>query len=369
MSTPANQDLSAAGVISLIESGTYARDVVSTIARGFLPVSHEDLIAILAYLKLHPDPEIAAQAAVSLQEVPARDLFAFAANEEGNADHLLNLLRGTDDNQILEALIRNKAITDEAVIELARTTTGAHVQEVIVINQARILRAPQILDALLDNPALAPDARRRALETKEEFFEKKARLQQLAESLKGFEEDGEPVIAELDLDPIADLLERAAQFDEEAAPPPDLQPEEQEDPKKQAIWTQLPFMTVGEKVQLAFRGDKMVRMILVRERNKLICTSVMRNPRMSEREVESIAGMRNVDEEVLRLIGVRRDWMTKYTIMLTLIKNPKAPVGVVLPFLNRLTLRDLKGLKDDRGVQQVVREMSRKLYIARAQKN
>jgi hypothetical protein len=49
------------------------------------------------------------------------------------------------------------------------------VQEVIVINQARIIRAPQILDALLENPALTPDTRRRALETREEFFDKKAR--------------------------------------------------------------------------------------------------------------------------------------------------------------------------------------------------
>ena len=48
--------------------------------------------------------------------------------------------------------------------------------------------------------------------------------------------------------------------------------------------------------------------------------------------------------------------------------NPKAPAGVVLPFINRLTLRDLKGLKDDRGVQQIVREMARKTYLLRTQK-
>jgi hypothetical protein len=91
----------------------------------------------------------------------------------------------------------------------------------------------------------------------------------------------------------------------------------------------------------------------------------MRNPRMNEQEVEAIAGMRNVDEEVLRIMARRRDWMSKYKILLTLIRNPKAPVGVVLPFVNRLTLRDLKGLKDDRGVQQVVRETARKLYMNR----
>jgi len=40
-------------------------------------------------------------------------------------------------------------------------------------------------------------------------------------------------------------------------------------------------------------------------------------------------------------------------------------VGVVLPLINRLTLRDLKGLKDDRGVSEAVRVNARKLYQAR----
>jgi hypothetical protein len=109
-------------------------------------------------------------------------------------------------------------------------------------------------------------------------------------------------------------------------------------------------------------------MLLVRDRNKLICSAVMRNPRLTENEVESIAGMRNVDEEVLRLIGNRRDWTGKYNIMLTLCRNPKVPVGVVLPMINRLTLRDLKVLKDDRGVTQVVRESARRFYLSRTQK-
>jgi hypothetical protein len=45
------------------------------------------------------------------------------------------------------------------------------------------------------------------------------------------------------------------------------------------------------------------------------------------------------------------------------------PIGVVLPLINRLTLRDLKGLKDDRGVQNTVREMARKAYLMKTQKN
>jgi hypothetical protein len=55
--------------------------------------------------------------------------------------------------------------------------------------------------------------------------------------------------------------------------------------------------------------------------------------------------------------------------MVTLCRNPKAPIGVVLPLINRLTLRDLKFLKDDKGVQQTVREMAKKAFLMRTQKN
>jgi hypothetical protein len=158
-------------------------------------------------------------------------------------------------------------------------------------------------------------------------------------------------------------------MDEVAPPSVTLTELERTDERASALWTRLHHMSVAEKVRLAFRGDRTIRMLLVRDRNKLICASVMRNPRMSEQEAEAIAGMRNVDDEVLRILGSRRDWIGKYKILLTLVRNPKAPIGVVLPFINRLTLRDLKGLKDDKGVQQVVRETAKKLYLSRGAKS
>jgi hypothetical protein len=363
MSATAPGELTATTVIGLIESGAYPRDVVATIARGFLPLGQEDLIGVLVYCSTLDDAEIAGYAQQALTEVPTRALFEFASNEQVDPQHLIRLLGVTHENLVIEALIRNKAVPDAAITDLARRADAA-VQEVIVINQARIIRAPEILEALLENPALSPDARRRALETKEEFFEKKARLEQLEA-----EDEEEPELIEAPLEVIQDLLEHAAQ-EPEAAPASlvQLTDGEQGDPKKMVLWRRLMFMSIAEKVMVAYRGDRTARMLLVRDRNKLICSAVMRNPRMTEREAESIASMRNVEDEVLRILGQRRDWMSKYPIMLTLVRNPKAPVGVVLPFINRLTLRDLKALKDDRGVQAIVRDVARKVYLMRTQK-
>jgi hypothetical protein len=359
MSATAPGELSASAVIGLVESGAYPRDVVATIARGFLPLPQEELIGVLVFLAQSDDEEIAGYARTALaDDIPSRAVFEYASNENLEPQYLQRLLEVTTDDLVLEALIRNKAVSDAAIADLA-LRAEARVQEVIVINQSRIIRAPEILDALLENPSLTADARRRALETKEEFFEKKARIEA---------EEEEEELADLPLDAIADLLAKAAEVTEPVASTVALQESEKADPKKAALWSRVQFMTLGEKVQLAFRGDRSARLLLIRDRNKLVCSAAMRNPRMTDQEAEMIAGMRNVEDEVLRLLGNRRDFMGKYNIMLTLCRNPKTPMGVVMPLINRLTLRDLKGLKDDRGVQHAVRDTARKAYLLRTRK-
>jgi hypothetical protein len=354
-------ELTAAQVIGQLRAGTYPHDVLLTLARGFLPLPQEDLIAVLSYLSLIDDQEAATLAKASLHDIPVRSVHGFASNENASPEHLGLLMRATQDAHILEALIRNRAVSDEAVVELASRADGA-VQEVVVINQTRILRAPQILDALLENPRVTQDTRRRVLETREEFFEKKARIEELKRILG--EED---VIDETVPDEaIADLLELVEKEPVAVLPPiGEVTIEGLELEKKKSLWSILATMPISQKVQLAFKGNKSVRMVLVRERNRLVASAAVRNPRITESEAEQIAGMRDVSEDVLRIIGMRRDWSSKYPVALALSKNPKTPVGVVLPLINRLTLRDLKGLKDDKGVSETVRASARRLYAAR----
>jgi hypothetical protein len=357
-------ELSADVIIERIETGQLPRTLVETIAQGLLPLPQDDLIAVFSFLTAWPDDEISAAARVSLADVPSRNIQAFAGNESAPPAHLALLMRASQDPFILEALIRNRAVTDELVTELAAVADAA-VQEVVVINQARILRSPAILDALLGNPHLSADVRRRALETREEFFDKKARIA----ALQPDEVDEDEPMLSLSEEPIADLLEKAKDEPQGDAPLPQLLETEKLDEKKLSVFSQILLMGVADKVKLAFKGGKTERVILVRDHNKLVCSAVMRNPRMSESEAELIAGMRNVSEEVLRLIGMKREWVSKYNFVIALARNPKCPVGVVVPLINRLTLRDLKSLKDDKGVSETVRSLARKMYTQRSQKS
>ena len=55
------------------------------------------------------------------------------------------------------------------------------------------------------------------------------------------------------------------------------------------------LMTVKDRIKLAMKGDREARSILVRDGNKIVSTAVVHNPRITDKEVESIAAMRTVE--------------------------------------------------------------------------
>jgi hypothetical protein len=360
MESPAGLD--AHELLARIRRDEVPREFVAMAARGFLPFPQEDLIAILAVLSERDDPAIAADARQSLQEIPREGLLVFAHQESAPAPALASLLKAFDDQEIVSALLRNRSMPNDAVVELAGAADG-RIQEIIVTNQRRLIEEPKILDALLANTQLTADVRRRALEAREEFFEKRA-TRDAKRKAEPVEVEQEPLDAEAQqaLDAILEQIDDAEDVPITQTPPADA-PEEEK-----SIWIRIVSMTISERVKLAFQGGRTERSILIKDRNRLVCTAVIKSPRVTESEVESYASMRNLESEVLRLIATNREWMRKYPIMQALVRNPKAPIGVVLPLINRLNLRDLKNLSQDRNVPEAVRRSARRIFVARAAK-
>ena len=97
-------------------------------------------------------------------------------------------------------------------------------------------------------------------------------------------------------------------------------------------------------------------MILIRDPNRLVSAAVIRNPRVSENEVESITAMKTVPEEVLRLIASSRSYTKSYVIIHNLVRNPKTPIAVSMGFLNRIQTKDLRQLSTNKNVPDVIRQ-------------
>lgn len=125
----------------------------------------------------------------------------------------------------------------------------------------------------------------------------------------------------------------------------------------------LATMSVADRLKVAMQGSREERGVLIRDSNRLVSSAVLSSPKLTESEVEAIARMTNVSDEVLRIIGTSRAWTKNYQVISALTRNPKTPVGVALTLMSRLIERDLKMLSTDRNVPEPIRLSARRLVV------
>ncbi|MHC1696491.1 MAG: hypothetical protein AB9919_00115 [Geobacteraceae bacterium] len=125
-------------------------------------------------------------------------------------------------------------------------------------------------------------------------------------------------------------------------------------------------MGVSEKIKMALTGDKEWRMLLVKDKNKLVSGSVIKNPRITEGEVLIITKCQLNNDDILREICNNKDWTKNYQIRKSLVENSKAPIQCTLRFLSGLTIKDLGLLAKSKNVSSVISTQARRLLMNKA---
>jgi len=370
-----------------------------------LPLPQNDLLEVLVALTASDDAEIASAAGETLKAESPEDLLIAASGEETAPNVLAFLATIADGKQeVYEAAILNTRTPDQALAKLAATTANGSLLELITINQQRLVRCPEIIDAILGNPARSSDAERRARETRKEFFEKERGARQIADELRArgqtaaaeFFETAELTsaaggelsfddawliaqhieVSDADLDDSwlpAERFEELLVSESEAEIAANVQrvieSERRErgevNAERVSLIRRIMFMNTKDRMKLAMKGDREARSILIRDSNKVVCSAVVKNPRVTEQEVENISSMRTVAAEVLRLIALNRSWARSYPIIHNLARNPRTPIPTAMNVLPRIRTKDLAGLTQNRNVSEAVRRQAYRLQQTR----
>lgn len=122
-----------------------------------------------------------------------------------------------------------------------------------------------------------------------------------------------------------------------------------------SVLQKLAAMKVQERAQRAMLGTREERLLLVRDASRVVQRAALGSPRLTENDAELIAAMRNVDEQVLREIGVSRRWRRSLNIVRNLANNPRTPADLSLQLLKHLFPNDLRRLAANHNVQDAVR--------------
>jgi hypothetical protein len=155
-----------------------------------------------------------------------------------------------------------------------------------------------------------------------------------------------------ELEPVEAFMDAVAEADPDAG-------------KRETLMQKLARLRVVERVQLALKGGRGERLLLIRDPCKVVQRAVLQSPQLSEQEVESFANMATLTDETLRLIAANRKYRKNYTIQRALVFNPKSPLEVTLHLLPFLKPMDLKFLTGNKNVSDTLRTAANRLQRQR----
>lgn len=240
--------------------------------------------------------------------VPPIDLLHMAQNPKTPPEVLEKILEQPAlSPEVLVALLRHPATPGDRIARLAERATDA-LLEVLLSSLDRLGRWVEALEALLRNPAVPPIKH---------------------PTIKGH-------------------IETAKRRDTDGA--------------KKSLLLRVKDLPVGQKLALAKKGNKDVRMILIKDSNEMVALEAAGSPRISDGEILAIAMMRDVSDKVLRYIANNRKYRQNKQIVLALLNNPRTPVGVSLGLgIQQLSDRELDDLAKNRNIPGAVSRAAKQI--------
>jgi hypothetical protein len=330
-------------------------EVRALAAAGALPLPPVELVTVLFVLGHDPEARVKDRARQSFERLPETVLSAALSGPAHPAvlSYCAHAFR--DQVERLERIALNPATDDETIAFLAGLP-HRRVVDIVSNNQERMLRAPEIVEALGQNPFTGRAVidrilgflglERHAHEVPDEETEEDS----LAAPQPVNDEEARAVLAAVlgeDASGFArELIEDGVRLDEE---------------KTKSLHALLQTLSVFDKIKLARIGNAEARSLLVRDRNKLVAAAAVRSPKVQEQEVLAFAKARNVSDEVLRIIACSREWTRGYAVKLALASNPKTPQQWAMRFLGHLQERDLRAIMKSKDVPAAISTQARRM--------
>ncbi len=363
MSTPEGVD----GLLQRLADGEIPDNVRLGAARGALPLPVQDLTRVQVFLASgDPSDEVRSLAAQALLQRDASDTVAVVA-DENVPDAVANYFAALAETPapVVEALAQNISCPETALNHLAaRPEPG--VLDRLLRNEVLLMRYPDSLAILEVNDGLSPGQRDRLVEI---------RLHLVQRPLADAEPDAPPLDPEV-AQQVVEAMVAAEKVERESATSTpaagadehgESEEEEEEEQTRHAMF-RIMDMSTAEKVKLAFLGSAEERVVLLRDSNRVVATSVLKSPRVSDKDVEAYANMRSLSEELIVMISNKREWMRSYQVMLAVVRHPKSPPRITMNLMPLVKDRELNLLLKDRNLPETTRQALRRSYLARTKR-
>jgi hypothetical protein len=380
-------------MIDLIRSSAVPATLVQAAARGALSLPPAEMIEILVYLANH-NQVFSQQARMTLAGWEEKSALAAAA-DPATPQEVLEYLVAPENLRptLLPALLENPAVREEWLLKLAANGSRETVKAMMA--SRRVHASPPLENALVSNPnmtetgtaAVCPDEAAASLPApggphqvlsvdaalaesagSEDVLDEEVRafFNQHAEEISA--EEGKPfqAIGGIFDEPEAARVDRAEAGTSRAAsghvPAHKIAHAPTEESRRGSTLQKISSLDVRGRIQLAMKGNKEERSILIRDGTKIVALAVLDSPKITDGEVETFASQKNVLEAVLRGIPMKRRFAKHYPVVRNLVFNPRTPLDLSLSLIKNLLVTDLKNLSANKEVSDTVRKLALKMF-------
>ncbi len=404
-----------ARMIDLIRASAVPSNLMQSAAKGSLSVPPREMIEILVYLAVH-SKLFGDQAQLTLAGWDEAESRAAAADPKTPKEVLDYLVSPKNLRPaLLPALLSNPSVSEGVLLEMA-PAAGRDLVD-LLLKSDRVNESLPLLKALFSNPNLT-GIQSESIRIKIEppvpvvapAVEAPAAQPAPVEDAAGPEEVFQPAPVDqvgegedvLDEGVLAYLAEHAGEINTGADLP--YQPiggiheefSESEEPltatatasggsRTGAAAKKAPIKKVKEergsalqkiakldikgRIQLAMKGSKEERSLLIRDGTKIVALAVLESPKISDGEVERFATQKNVLEAVLRGIPMKRRFAKNYAVVRNLVFNPRTPLDLSLSLMKNMLVGDLKNLSNNKEISDTVRKLATKMFKQKMESN
>lgn len=363
-----------ARMVDMIRQSAVPPNLLRAAAKGALSVPPAEMLEILVVLT--QNPVFGEQARLTLASWDEKACLA-AASDPHTPREVLEYMAEPRNRRpsIFGALLENPAASEAKLAEMAAAAGREIIEQMLA--SWRVGKSRAILQALASNQELR-DVEKMRIQTLLAHLPSAAQSagqaansgpEPSAETIEAFlaehaaeiaADEGKPFhviggIQETEIPPAAQAAPSSA---EAAAAAPAPEPEK----KTKSVLQKIAALTVGERVQLAMKGNKDERFILIRDGARVVPQAVLESPKLTDTEAEMFASMKNVQEVVFRGLSSKRKFVKNYRVQRNLAFNPKVPIDLAIGLVNNLLLSDLKNLSVNKEVPDTVRKAALRLY-------
>lgn len=125
---------------------------------------------------------------------------------------------------------------------------------------------------------------------------------------------------------------------------------------EEAIISRLKQVPLGQKMTLARRASGRVAGALLAEGNQEVIPLALNNPFLTEAHILKVLALDELEPRVVEGLTRHEKWSLRYSIRLALVRHPLTPLARSLAFLPDLAQADLRDIAADRRLPDSLRQ-------------